>query len=101
LHPALPKGEFPRCVNEIYFVDEVGNRLFAIIAWVLEVDIQVAQDNWDAIGGARVPSRPKVIHPRRIIGGDIYSHHIESFDVHDELKGEEVRRHDACRLHSW
>ena len=103
LHPAPLKGELPRCVDEVYFIDEVSNCLFTIILWVLEINIQVTQDKWNAIGGARVPSRPKVIHPQRIIGGDVYSHshHIELLNVRDELKGEEVRRHDACRLHSW
>jgi len=69
LHPALSKSEFTRCVNKVYFIDKVSNCLFTIITWVLKVDIKVTQDNWNAVGRAQVPGRPKIIHPQRIMGG--------------------------------
>jgi hypothetical protein len=45
-----------------------------------------------------LPSRPKVLSPRRVVGGDVYPHDVILFITHHQLKGDEIGGHDSCSL---
>ncbi len=90
LHPTSPQTELARQVNKIYLIKQVGNGLLPPVTRVFEACVQIPHYNRSAAVRAGVPRYPKCIHPRSVVGGDVYPHHIESFVPRDELKGQEV-----------
>ncbi len=86
-------------VNEVDFVQLIGNGLLTLVTGVLEVGVQVTHDNWNTAIRAGMPRRPKCIHPHNIVGGDVDPHHIKPFVPRDKLEGQEVGGGYASCLH--
>jgi len=99
LEAAPPKIEFVRRVNQVVFVQQVGDCCLPFVTGVFNINVEVAHDNGAAVGRARFPCRLKVISPPRVVGGDIYPHDVISFVTRHQLEGDEVGGHDFCGLH--
>jgi hypothetical protein len=82
--------EFVGHVNQVDFVQYVGNGSLLFEVGVFNIDVEVAHDEWGTIFQACLPSRP---------GGDVYPHDVILFVTHHQLKDDEVRGHDSCGLH--
>ena len=91
--------ESSRRVNEVDIVEEIANYLLPFVPGFVEINIQISQDEGDAALWTGFPSSPKIFHPHRVCGGDVYPHTIESLVASNELECEEVRRSNSCRLH--
>jgi hypothetical protein len=66
---------------------------------VFKVEVEVTHDERGASSGARCSCRPERIRPRSVVGGDVYSHHVETFVPCDKLEGQEVGGDHVGRLH--
>ncbi len=84
LQPTLPQTELARQVNKVYLVKQVGNGLLPLVTGVFEADVQIPHNYQSAAIRAGILCCLKRIHPRSVIGGDVYPHHIESFIPHDK-----------------
>jgi hypothetical protein len=68
----LPQTEFARQVNKVYLVKQVGDGLLSLIARVFKAGVQIPHYDWSAVIRAGIPRCPKRIHPRSVVGGDVY-----------------------------
>jgi hypothetical protein len=75
LSSALALMEPARRVNDVDFVEEIRNGLLPLRSWGSEIDVEIAQQQWFTVGGAGSPGGAEVIHPRRVSGGDVRTHH--------------------------
>jgi hypothetical protein len=88
--------ELSRCVNKVDIVKEIVNYLLPLVPGFTEKNIQVSQDKGDAALWAGFPCSPKILHPHRVCGGDVYAHAVESLVASTELEREEVQRSNSC-----
>jgi hypothetical protein len=91
--------ESSRRVNEVDIVKEIVNYLLPFVLGFVEINIQVFQDKGDAALWTGFPSSPKIFHPHRVCGRDVYPHTIESLVASNKLECEEVWHSNSCRLH--
>jgi hypothetical protein len=99
LQPTLPQTELARRVNKVYLIKQVSDCFLLLVARVFKAGVQIPHYDWSAAVRTGVPRCPKCIHPRSVVGGDEYPHHIESFISRDKLKGQEVGGDHASHLH--
>jgi hypothetical protein len=87
----LLRNKPPQCINNVDVVEEVDDELFPFIPGVSEINVQVPQNKWGATRWTGFPCRPKILHPHRVSGGNVYSH-AKLLIASDKLEREEIWR---------
>jgi hypothetical protein len=72
---ALALNKSVQSVDNVDFVKEIRNDLLPLRSRASEIDVEIAQQQRFAVGVAGSPGGAEVIHPRRVSGGDVRSHH--------------------------
>jgi hypothetical protein len=75
LSSALALDKSARRVDDVDVVEEIRNDLLPLRSRASEIDVEIPQQQRFTVGRAGSPGGAEVIHPRRVSGGDVRSHH--------------------------
>jgi len=68
-----------RRVDNVDFVEEIRNDLLPLHSRGSEINVDIAQQQRFTVGGAGSPGSAEVIHPHRVSGGNVRTHHEIAF----------------------
>ena len=72
---ALALNKPAQRVKNVDFIEKIRNDLLPLRSRASKIDVEIAQQQRFTVSGASSPGGAEVIHPRRVSGGDVLTHH--------------------------